>query len=198
MSEQFWWAVARSGGILAWVLLAASVLWGLALSTKVLGRHPRANWLLDLHRFLGGLAVVFTGIHVLALVFDSWVEIGITQILVPFTSDYRPGAVAWGVVALYLLAAVEITSLLRKHLSRRAWKATHLASFPLFAVATLHGVLAGTDADGPLVVIMTATTAVVVGLTVLRIGQARSKRARTPVTRGRTRPPIEPRKMTNA
>ena len=91
VSEHLWWYVARSGGIVAWALLAASVLWGLALSTKALGKRPHPNWLLDLHRFLGGLALVFTGVHVGALVLDSYLSFGLMQLLVPFTSSYRPG-----------------------------------------------------------------------------------------------------------
>ena len=47
-----------------WALLAAATLWGLALSTKVLGKRPRPNWLLDMHRWLGGTALAFTGVHV--------------------------------------------------------------------------------------------------------------------------------------
>lgn len=43
-----------------WVLLAASVFWGVALSSRLLGKKPEPNWMLDLHRFLGGLAVVFS------------------------------------------------------------------------------------------------------------------------------------------
>ncbi|HEY0396749.1 MAG TPA: ferredoxin-NADPH reductase, partial [Acidimicrobiia bacterium] len=61
MSGQFPWYVARSAGLVAWALLAASVLWGLALSTKILSPKVRPNWILDLHRWLGGLALVFTG-----------------------------------------------------------------------------------------------------------------------------------------
>ena len=149
MSEHLWWYVARSGGIVAWALLAASVLWGLALSTKALGKRPRPSWLLDLHRFLGGLALVFTGIHVGALVLDSYVSFGLVQLLVPFTSSYRPGAVAWGVVGLYLLLAVEVTSLLRPRIPKHIWRRVHLASFGLFAVSTLHGLQAGTDGGEP-------------------------------------------------
>ena len=52
----------------AWALVSASVLWGLLLSTKVLGRRPRPNWMLDLHRFLGGTAVVFTVVHVISVI----------------------------------------------------------------------------------------------------------------------------------
>ena len=112
MTSQLWWYLARSGGLVAWALLSASVLWGLALSTRILGPRPRPNWILDLHRFLGGLAVVFTGLHVVGLVLDSYVDFGLTELLVPMASSYRPGPVAWGVAALYLLVAVEITDVI--------------------------------------------------------------------------------------
>ena len=143
--SQLWWYTARAGGIMAWALMAASVLWGLALSTKVLRGRPRPNWILDLHRFLGGLALIFTAVHVVAIVFDSYVHFGLVQVLVPFTGTWHPAAVAWGIVGLYLLAAVEITSLLRSRLPKRVWRATHVLSFPLFAVTTVHALTAGTD-----------------------------------------------------
>jgi hypothetical protein len=173
MSSQIWWYVARAGGIVSWVLLSAGVIWGLLLSTKVLGRRPRSAWLLDLHRFLGGLAVVFTVVHVGAIVADSYVHFGVADILVPFASSWRPTAVAWGVVAVYLLAAVELTSLLRKHMSKRAWHATHLLSLPLFLVATLHGLTAGTDSTGAVLrYSMVGVTVAVLGLLLVRAIQA--------------------------
>ncbi|MGA8040081.1 MAG: ferredoxin-NADPH reductase, partial [Acidimicrobiia bacterium] len=109
---QLTWYIARSSGIVGWALLSASVLWGLALSTKALGKRPRPNWLLDLHRFLGGAAVVFTIIHVASLLVDSYTDISLTNVLVPLTGTWHPVAVAWGVVGVYLLAAVEVTSLM--------------------------------------------------------------------------------------
>jgi len=173
VTEHLWWYVARSGGIVAWALVTLSVLWGLALSTKAFGRRPRPNWLLDLHRFLGGLALVFTGVHVGALVLDSYTSFGLVQVLVPFTSDYRASAVAWGVVGFYLLVAIEITSLLRARIPKRLWQRVHLASFPLFFLSTLHGLLAGTDASSSILRwAMLLSTSAVVGLTTLRIVQA--------------------------
>jgi predicted ferric reductase len=174
MTTQLWWYVARAGGIVAWLLVSASVLWGLALSTRALGRRPRPNWLLDLHRFLGGLAVVFTAVHVLAVVLDQYVHFGLVEVLVPFTGSWHPLAVAWGVVSLYLLAAVEITSLLRSRLSKRAWRMTHFLSFPLFAFSTIHLLAAGTDARNTLLRgAAVAVTGAVAGLTTLRVMQAR-------------------------
>src|SRR4051812_12429811 len=132
------WYIARSAGLMAWALLTASVLWGLAMSTKAkaFGHRPRPNWMLDLHRYLGGLAAVFTTVHVLTIIADSYVHFGLADILVPLASGWRPLAVAWGVVAMYLLLAVELTSLARKQLPKRVWRAVHFASFPLFLSAT--------------------------------------------------------------
>lgn len=145
MTAQLTWYVARSSGLLAWTLLTASVLWGLLLSTKILGRAPRPSWLLDLHRYLGGLATLFTVLHVVAIIVDGYVSFSVVDVLVPLASTWKPGPVAWGVVSLYLLLAVELTSLARHRLPRPLWRATHMASFPLFVMATVHGVTAGTD-----------------------------------------------------
>jgi sulfoxide reductase heme-binding subunit YedZ len=146
LNEKFWWYLSRSSGIVAWVILAAAVIWGLLLSTKILQTKRKPAWLLDLHRWLGGLAVTFTALHLLGLVLDSYVEFGWREILIPFASEWQPAAVAWGVVALYILMAVQLTSLAMKRLPRRLWKWVHLTSFALFFTAAIHGALAGTDA----------------------------------------------------
>ena len=147
--NQLWWYVARSGGLLSWALLTAAVLWGLALSSRIFGKRPRPAWLLDLHRHLGGLALVFLGVHMLGILLDGYVHFGLSQLLVPLAGTWHPGAVAWGIVGLYLLLAVELTSLLRRHLPLRVWRRTHYLSFPLFVVATIHAMTAGTDRSTP-------------------------------------------------
>ena len=135
---KLWWYVARASGIVAWVMLAIAVIWGVLVATRILGRKPRPAWVLDLHRWLGGLSVTFTGVHLLGLALDDYVEFGMRELFVPFASEWRPGAVAWGVVALYALIAVQATSLAMNRLPRRLWKWVHLSSFGLFFAATLH------------------------------------------------------------
>lgn len=175
MDSRLWWYTARADGLVAWSLLAASVLWGLALSTRLGAGKPRPAWLLDLHRFLGGAGLVFTGLHVVSILLDSYVHFGLVEVLVPLTGDWHPVAVAWGVAALYLLVAVELTSLLRSHLSQRAWRLSHYLSFPLFALATTHALSAGTDRATPLVRWgMLGVTALVAGLTYRRASQPRA------------------------
>lgn len=145
MNEQIWWFVARSGGIVAWGLVTLSVCWGLFLSTKAVAKASQPAKLLDLHRFLGGLSVLFTAIHVAGLVADSYVEFGWLEVLVPWTSEWKPTAVAWGVIAMYLLIAVELTSLLMKRMPRSIWRQVHRASFGLYVFSTVHGIQAGSD-----------------------------------------------------
>ena len=140
------WYMARSAGLVAWALLAASMLWGLALSSRVLGRRPRPAWLLDLHRYLSGLAVMFTAVHVVAILADSYVHFGLIDVLVPLASSWHPVAVAWGVVGLYLLLAVEITSFVRDRMPLVVWRRVHYLSFPLLVLASVHALSAGTDA----------------------------------------------------
>jgi DMSO/TMAO reductase YedYZ heme-binding membrane subunit len=105
---------------------------------------------------LGGLALVFVGVHVGAILLDTYVHFGVASVLVPFASSWRPVAVAWGVVAFYLLLAVELTSLLRSRLPNSVWRGVHYASFALFVTATIHGLVAGTDTTREVAVLVAA------------------------------------------
>jgi predicted ferric reductase len=173
MSGTLPWYVARASGLVAWALLAASVIWGLLMTSKAVRRLTRTSWLLDLHRWLAGLALVFTGIHVLAILSDTYIHFGLASILVPFVSTWHPVMVAYGIASLYLLIAIEVTSLLRRRLNRRLWRAVHFLSFPLFVSSTVHGLTAGTDSGRPMVVITVVLVAIAVAaLTAIRMAAA--------------------------
>jgi predicted ferric reductase len=145
MSEHLAWYVSRGTGIVAWGLLVASMAWGFLYATRVLGRRARPWWMLGVHRFLGALTVVFVLVHVLAIVADNYTSFGLADVLVPFASAWKPIPVALGIVGMYVLVTVEVTSLLQRYLPRNVWRQIHLASYGLFAFASLHALSAGTD-----------------------------------------------------
>lgn len=179
MNEQLWWYVARAGGIVAWVLVTLAVLWGLLLSTKVISRRGAPAWLLDLHRWLGALSIVFTAIHLIGLVADSYVYFGWSELFVPMASDWQPGPVAWGIVAFYLLVAVEVTSLLMRRLPRRLWRYVHWSSYAVFVLGSIHGLQAGTDtANRYYVWTGLVSVQLVLFLTVVRLAAQRRFRRR--------------------
>lgn len=178
MTDPVWWYVTRASGLVAYGLLGLTVVLGVAQSsaTPDRGRAP-GDWLHDLHRFTGGLALVFTGFHLGGLVLDDEVEFGALELLVPLTSTYRPVAVAWGVLSLYVMAAVQFTALGRRRLPGRLWRRIHYASFPLFALATVHTLTAGTDNRHPGVLLLVgATTALALALTAVRVLLPRRRR----------------------
>jgi hypothetical protein len=144
------WYVARSSGLVAWALLAGAVVWGLLMTSRVLRGRVKNSWLLDLHRWLGGLALTFTGVHVATIMADTYVHFGLVSVLVPFAAHWHPVAVGWGVVSMYLLAAIELTSLLRRRIANSVWRRVHMLSLPLFVSSTIHGLSAGTDAKTPM------------------------------------------------
>jgi DMSO/TMAO reductase YedYZ heme-binding membrane subunit len=160
VSSHFWWYVARAGGLVAWGLVVASCAWGLLHALRAFGRRPSPAWMLSTHRYLGALAVVFVGVHVVAILIDSYVQFSVADVLLPFVSPWHPVAVAWGIVGMYVLLAVEITSLLRARLTPTLWRGVHVLSYVLLALVTIHLLAAGTDATD----LLPTTSAVLIGV----------------------------------
>jgi len=144
--DQVWWFMSRAAGIVGWVLLSCSVILGLSMSARRTRSLP-TGWPLDLHRFISMLSIVFLGVHLAALVPDTFVEFGLAELFIPMASSWNPDAVAWGVVAFWLLVAVEVTSLLRARIPHRLWRGVHMLSFVVWISGTVHLFLAGTDAS---------------------------------------------------
>lgn len=177
-----WRYLARASGLLAWALLGTSVVGGLLLSTRLPRAHTR-TWTQGLHEFVGALAVVFTVIHLAAVLAADELRIGLRELLIPFARPDNPVAQGCGALAFYLLTAVVLTSWARAWLPWRWWRRLHLLAFPLFALACAHTVLAGSDTTQPIVHWASlAVGAVILFLAAFRLLTARP--AGTPVSLG--------------
>lgn len=180
MNPQFWWYVSRAAGIVGWLFLTASVLWGIVLSTDLFPAHRRPAWLLDLHRALGGLAVTTIAVHLGALIADNFVHFTLADLAIPFVSDWKTWQVALGVFAFWGVVVVEATSLAMKHLPRRVWRGIHFTSYVTFLLTSLHGTFAGTDATNRLYVATSIlTTIALVWMILCRITHRRGLRPRS-------------------
>ncbi|MFA5885084.1 MAG: ferric reductase-like transmembrane domain-containing protein [Acidimicrobiia bacterium] len=193
LPSQFWWWVARATGIVAWAMATASVAWGLTLSGRLVRRRRLPAWLLDLHRYLGTLTIAFLALHITALVADSYATFGVHEILVPMGSAWRPGAVTWGVFAMYGLIVIQITSWGMKYLPRKVWHGIHLSSYAVFVAATVHGALSGADRANPLLQgLAVAGVTLVITLTVLRVLGSRTDTPPARAARAASGPSGEP------
>ncbi|MFZ4584072.1 MAG: hypothetical protein ACOYNI_02495 [Acidimicrobiia bacterium] len=159
------WYLSRAAGLVAWFLLTVGVVDGLLLSMKRL-RKPSVAWHTDLHRMFAACGVMLVGVHVTSLLFDQYVTFTPTEMLVPGAAHWRPVAIAFGVVAMYLLVAVELTSLARNSLPARVWHGTHLLALAVFVGGSVHAYMAGADTRAPLALATCFGAFVAVGLLV--------------------------------
>lgn len=140
-----YWYLTRASGAVSLILLTAAVVIGILSIGRVQSpRWPR--FVIDgMHRSSSMLAVAFVAIHVVTAVLDSFAPISLLDAVIPFAGAYRPLWLGFGAVALDLLLAVTITSLLRQRLGRRVWRAVHWLAYATWPIAVVHSLGTGSD-----------------------------------------------------
>lgn len=170
MNEQIWWYFSRASGMVAALMLVLSLVWGAFMATRALRPLDRPAWMLAMHRWFSALAVVGVVVHLAALVADSYVQFGAKELLVPMASSWKPGAVAIGIVATYLFAIVQVTSLIMKRLPKRWWRGVHLSAYLMTWLVFLHAGMAGTDVSNRVYQVVALLLAILaVTATMLRV-----------------------------
>jgi sulfoxide reductase heme-binding subunit YedZ len=159
------WYLTRATGLVALVLLTASMALGLLSSV----RYQRPAWprfvTIGLHRNASLLALAFTALHIATTLADSYAPIRLQDVVIPFISAYRPLWLGLGTIALDLMLAMTVTSLLRTRMSYRSWRVVHLSAYLCWPVAVLHGLGTGSDSQVRWVLALTAAcVAVIAGL----------------------------------
>jgi predicted ferric reductase len=143
------WYLTRTTAVAAYVTLTASVMLGL-LRTIARTSAEQVSWVVDeLHAFVATLAGLCVAGHLLTIRLDTYVIYTWHTLLLPGNGPYRPDAVNIGIFAFYLLVLTLLSSWLRRYIPYRMWRALHYLAFVTFALVTLHGWLAGSDAGEP-------------------------------------------------
>jgi hypothetical protein len=140
------WYLTRGAGAVALLLLTASVVLGVVHADR--RRLPGSGRLLveSLHRTISLLVLAVLAVHVATSVLDTYAPIRLLDAVVPFASAYRPLWVGLGALALDLLLALTLTSVLRGRLGFRSWRAIHWLAYACWPVAVAHGLGSGSDA----------------------------------------------------
>jgi sulfoxide reductase heme-binding subunit YedZ len=168
-----YWYLARGTGAVALVLLTASVVLGILGSVRFAApRWPR--FAIDsLHRDVSLLVLAVLALHIITSVLDSFAPIKLTDAVIPFASAYRPLWMGLGALSFDLLLALVITSLMRRRLGYRSWRAIHWLAYASWPVAVFHGLGTGSDAKLWWMLALTAgCVAAVVAAVFVRIARA--------------------------
>ena len=145
LTSPYLWYSTRATGMVTLVLFTVVVALGTFVANRIGGAIIGRFEINELHRSVSIIAVVFLAIHVVTTVADSYVPTGPISIFVPMTSEYKRVAVGLGAVALDLILAVWISSLLKVRIANTTWRFIHWFSWLGFATAIVHAFLTGTD-----------------------------------------------------
>jgi methionine sulfoxide reductase heme-binding subunit len=137
------WFVSRASGLAVLTGFSAAVVAGVAARLGPGGRLRLAAG--ELHRTLALFCVAFLGLHVATAILDPYVKIGWAATVLPLVSPYRTLAIGLGTLAVDLGGAVLVTSLVRRRLGYRAWRAAHWLAYLAWPTALWHAVTAGND-----------------------------------------------------
>jgi hypothetical protein len=172
------WQLIRSTGLTAYILFTISMLWGLALSSKVVKDWSPGTLSMLLHVSVSWLGTGFAAVHAVLLLFDEYVPYTLPEIMMPFIGPYRPLAVGLGTITFWMMLLVSLSFALKKRLGHKRWKLLHMSSYAGFFVVTAHALFSGTDSGriGVRAVLGLAVLAVVI-LTGYRIGAGKPSKA---------------------
>lgn len=178
-ADHAWWLASRASGIVAILLLTATVFMGLTLSTRVVKGPGIPKWLSSSHEQLALTSLVAIALHGLTLMGDPFLKASITDIAVPFAGDFKRFWVGIGIVGGYIIAALGLSYYVRKRIGAARWRKLHRFTIVGYVMSVGHTIGAGTD-KGWLTYVVIAPAGPILVLFLQRMLAGRSKAAPKP------------------
>lgn len=168
------WHLVRSSGIVAYVMLLGSTVWGLVMSAQFLKNWSPGPISMTMHSTISWLALVLSLIHALLLMFDGYFKFTLGDLFIPFSGPYRPEAVGLGTTAFWAIVIISLSFSFKKWMGHKNWKRLHYVSYATFGLVSLHGLFAGTEGTHlGLRLLIGIGMASVILLLGIRVGKAR-------------------------
>jgi methionine sulfoxide reductase heme-binding subunit len=140
------WNLIRAAGIGAYLMLWASVAWGLVSTTSVFGRKIPKATTIALHQAFSTSGLILLAAHLVFIMRDTFVRFTWLDLVLPMHSSFKPLGVAFGIGAMFvMILGVLSTSWGRKLIGTKWWRRAHSLSVPAFSLALVHGLMAGSD-----------------------------------------------------
>jgi methionine sulfoxide reductase heme-binding subunit len=145
------WYVARTGGLVGFLLLYFSMLLGLAIRTPILNKIIKPKYSCRPHCWISLQALIFAFLHGFSLLFDKYLSFGFKDILVPFSSKFSPLFLSLGIISFYLIIILVVSSYLRRFIPDKLWRFLHSLNVALYIFTLIHALFLGTDLKVPLI-----------------------------------------------
>ena len=173
------WVTARASGIAAYLMLTLAVMTGLVLSSpgRWRIRWPSSPQRVRLHVLITVSTLLFLALHIVVLALDPWAKVGWAGALLPWGSEYRPVPVALGVLSMWAFVLIFVSAGLAGRITGSRWRGLHRISLGVWALAWIHGLLAGSD-TGALLPVYVISGLMVIVIAAWRYGSPSGRRSR--------------------
>lgn len=153
------WYLARSGALVAFLLLYLSIFFGISIRTPILKKIITPAYSFEIHRWISLQALLFAFFHGIILIFDKFLSFNLRNVFLPFfplsESSIRAGIdptyLAMGIIGFYLMLVLVVSSYLRKHIKFWLWRSIHFFNILLWIFVVLHALKLGTDMKNEIV-----------------------------------------------
>lgn len=139
------WYISRASGLMAYLLLWLVMFFGLAIRTPIVKNIFPPAFSYETHTWLSVQALILVFFHSGALLWDKYLRLKFLDLAVPFHSPIYANEITLGILGLYLMIILILTSYFRKFFSQKIWRAVHFLNILLFIIVTIHAFLLGTD-----------------------------------------------------
>ncbi|MGD8190418.1 hypothetical protein ACQCN2_10580 [Brevibacillus ginsengisoli] len=157
------WYLTRASGLVAYFLLFMAISLGLII--QIQRQRKKSVWLWPIiHQAIGNWAMYLSLFHVGILLFDNYLKLTWSELFIPFVSNYHMFPLAFGIIGLYGLVAVIISSDFRQQIGTFLWRKIHILSPLTYILVTFHGIFIGTDATHAIPQILYGGSALLVSL----------------------------------
>jgi predicted ferric reductase len=147
MREDLLIPLARTLGIAGVMLLAASAVLGALLASCTAQRlRLLRGRTFRIHRMLSVVGAGLLLAHPVPVVLArETTGVSLAAVFVPFAAEKLAFNIAFGALALDVLLIVLASSLLIKHLPRKAWRRLHYGAYAVLSLGLYHGLLIPSD-----------------------------------------------------
>jgi predicted ferric reductase len=160
-----YWELSRAAGLLTYLCLWLAAVSGAANRLPIPAALRPLQ--MEFHQW-GAVWATYVGLfHAVILLWDRYIGFTVRDLLVPFSSAYKPLLVGVGSLALYVVVIVVLTTYFRTSFRTTTWRWLHALSYPGYVLATWHGVALGTDSPLTWVRVFYISTTVILGLLVV-------------------------------
>jgi sulfoxide reductase heme-binding subunit YedZ len=164
MSDVFW-ITSRAAGITALLASSLAVALGLMMSTRL---RTRLGDMRVWHESLSLATMVALAVHAVSLLGDSYINLSLADVTIPFVSGYQRLWMSVGIIAGWTFVILGLSYYVRGRIGPQRWRKLHRFTALAWVLGIGHSLMMGTDAGTAWFLVAAALVVIPAGALLVR------------------------------